>query len=223
MQQLILIHPLGVEIRGTRLTPKMYARHRNVGGFWCDCSCGNKTFASTRELNDGKRESCGCARIERNTHTEEHVKQTLLTRTKKTEQGCWVCDWAHKQKYKYKYVNFRKTRWLAHRASWTVFKGEIPEGLCVLHKCDNPPCVNPEHLFLGTKKDNAQDRSRKGRNWNCKGERNPNAKLTPATVVKIRELLSAGLTTRAVAKVFDTDPATIWRIGKGQRWSSVPK
>lgn len=59
----------------------------------------------------------------------------------------------------------RTTTFAAHRLAWILTYGPIPQGMCVLHRCDNPPCINPAHLFLGTDKDNAMDRDGKGRNW----------------------------------------------------------
>ena len=79
-----------------------------------------------------------------------------------TESGCWI--WLRGSSGQdYGGLQYGSEWVRAHRASWLAFKGEIPEGLCVLHRCDTPACVNPDHLFLGTRKDNAIDKVKKGR------------------------------------------------------------
>lgn len=76
----------------------------------------------------------------------------------------------------------------AHRISWFLKFGELPNPpLCILHKCDNRKCVNPDHLFIGDKKDNAVDRNQKGRGHIPKGESNGNSKLTKEQVLQIRK------------------------------------
>lgn len=81
----------------------------------------------------------------------------------------------------------------AHRVAWRLYRGSIPEGLLVLHKCDNPPCVNPEHLFLGTHDDNAKDRAAKGRGGGGapKGNRN-RAVYSEETIVAARAARGTG-------------------------------
>lgn len=74
----------------------------------------------------------------------------------------------------------------AHCISWVLVNGNIPNGLWVLHKCDNPACVRPDHLFLGTAQDNVDDRERKRRGNHLSGENNNNCKLTDAQVEEIR-------------------------------------
>jgi len=69
--------------------------------------------------------------------------------------------WRDRQGYGRKKVGSRTV--LAHRHAWELANGLVPEGLCVLHRCDNPPCINPDHLFLGTRADNNADRDAKGR------------------------------------------------------------
>lgn len=109
----------------------------------------------------------------------------------------------------------------AHRASWQEFRGPIPEGLCVLHRCDNPSCCNPAHLFLGTNLDNVNDRTAKGRNVNLRGEDHGRAKLRPADVLVIRKLLADGETNRGIASKCGVSHATIARIRQNRSWAHV--
>jgi hypothetical protein len=79
-----------------------------------------------------------------------------------TETGCWI--WMRSNKARnYGCIWYRNKTMFAHQVSWIAFKGEIPKGLCVLHHCDTPECVNPDHLFLGTHLDNMRDMLKKGR------------------------------------------------------------
>lgn len=104
---------------------------------------------------------------------------------------CW--NWhASKQEFGYGQFHFEQKILKAHRFSWEYFRGAIPVGLYVLHKCDNPRCINPNHLFLGTPFDNMQDKIRKGRAIYEQGEKSHNARLTDSQVKKIRDLYSTG-------------------------------
>src|SRR6266436_394803 len=108
----------------------------------------------------------------------------------------------------------------AHRISYEVFIGPIPEGLKVLHKCDNPPCINPEHLFLGTTADNSADSVIKKRN--AFGERSGNSKLTEKDVVQIKLLLNENkLTLDEIGSQFGTDKTHIWKIKEGHIWKHI--
>lgn len=109
----------------------------------------------------------------------------------------------------------------AHRASWLLAHGPIPDGLCVLHSCDNPPCVNPAHLFLGTLAENVADMMAKGRHRNgvSRGEANGRAKLTAGQVDEIRGRARGGGESRAaLARIFGVSWPTIDRIVRGTRW-----
>lgn len=111
----------------------------------------------------------------------------------------------------------------AHRYSYEFFVGEIPEGLCVLHSCDNRKCVNPEHLSVGTKKENTQDMYKKKRNPIIvqKGIRNSNAKLNEEDVLKIRKLYSDGLNCTQLSKIYDITIGAIDRIVRYKSWSHL--
>lgn len=106
----------------------------------------------------------------------------------------------------------------AHRVSWTVTFGEIPDGLFVCHKCDNRKCCNPYHLFLGTNDDNMKDMAKKGRSHRPKGEKNHFAKLTSEQVVHIRNLYEEGLTYVQISKMFGVCRSTIGGIITNKVW-----
>src|SRR5208282_4029505 len=97
---------------------------------------------------------------------------------------------------------------------WELHNGPVPNGLFVCHKCDNPPCVNPDHLFLGTNKDNVDDMWNKGRGVMCApsiGVDNVNAKLTDEDIPKIRILLAKGtLSQRKIGDLFGVTKRVIW-------------
>lgn len=111
----------------------------------------------------------------------------------------------------------------AHRLSWTIHHGAEPGELDVLHRCDNPPCVNPTHLFLGTDTDNMRDMTAKGRNrpQSLVGTANPSAKLTEALVLQIRHRVATGELRQDVAAELGVSHARVSSVCLGQTWKHV--
>jgi hypothetical protein len=100
----------------------------------------------------------------------------------------------------------------AHRVSWELCFGPIPDKQCVLHKCDNPSCVRQDHLFLGTQLENIADRDQKKRLAPGIGEQNNNAKLTTKDIIAIRELYAKNLTRIAIAHIFNVSRSYVDKI-----------
>lgn len=112
--------------------------------------------------------------------------------------------------------------YLAHRYAWEQAHGPIPEGLCVLHRCDNPPCVNLDHLFLGTIADNTADMVAKGRDrFSQPGSNNPRSKLSEDDVRAIRSALGEGCRQREVAERFNISRGQVAKIAVGLAWAGV--
>ncbi len=108
----------------------------------------------------------------------------------------------------------------SHRAAWTLLVGEIPRGACVLHRCDNPRCVNPEHLRLGTQADNLKDMRAKGRRVrqvNFDGSKNPRSRLSREQALEIRKLATKGCY-RKLAERYGVNASTVQRIAAGKIW-----
>lgn len=106
-----------------------------------------------------------------------------------------------------------------HRASWIIHNGLIPEGKFVCHSCDNPICTNPDHLWLGTIKDNSEDAKKKGRV--CHGESRPLAKLKDVDIPEIRKMLVQGVTKAFLSRKYGVSFMCISLIAKGKTWRHV--
>ena len=134
--------------------------------------------------------------------------------------GCWL--WLGSvTEHGYGTATVKRKSFKAHRLSWEVHIGPIPNGLWVLHKCDVPLCVNPNHLFLGTRQDNIADMMRKRRQQRKAGVDSTNAKLNPRIVSIMRKLHNDGVTYRAIAKMFEVNNTTVYHAVVGHTWKDL--
>lgn len=148
------------------------------------------------------------------------LEERLKKHTKLNEEtGCW--EWTrYIAKWGYGVIGIDHKAQLAHRVSYSVFKGD-PTGMCVLHTCDNPKCINPDHLFLGTNADNVRDKVAKNRQSKVgeyPGEKHHGAKLTNEDVLFIRE---SQLSQKQLAVKFNTTQPNISLIQSRVRWAHI--
>lgn len=157
-----------------------------------------------------------------NTNEKERANSTFWLKINKKENGCW--DWAlSKTEFGYGRVSLGASAkgLKTHQVAYALAYGAIPEDKNVLHHCDNRLCCNPEHLFLGTKKDNTHDMMQKGRM--CAppihfGEKHHKAKFDKETAIKIaRDLRSAS----KVAKDYGIHISTVYRIKNKKTWREL--
>lgn len=161
--------------------------------------------------------------------------------------GCWLwVGGAHACRYGlcYGWIRFARKTWAAHRASWLAHRGQFDLSLAVCHRCDNPLCINPDHLFLGTVGDNNSDRRAKKRDFwfkdrqtalanlaaarkivettrgYARGER-ARSRLTTSEIIEIRRLSSSGMPQRAISRLKKVSQSHIRAIVHRKKWAHV--
>lgn len=194
-------------------------RHKQI--LWrCVCDCGNEIVTTSGSLQTGNTQGCGCKHPKRSLPLEER----FWPKVQKTD-FCWIWTGAREGRPKFQYGVIRGVKKngfrmeMAHRVSWMIHNGPIPDGKQVLHRCDNPPCVNPSHLFVGTHQDNMDDCTKKGRRQ-C-GERASLAKLTADGVKSIRNQYKKGARSKTLAEDFGVHQSTILGVLSGRTWKHV--
>ena len=134
---------------------------------------------------------------------------------KRGDDECW--EWTgsleHGHAGRYGYMRDGRDRIRVTRFSWVLHNGPIPDGMMVCHHCDNPPCVNPRHLFLGTQHDNMVDMHAKHRH-----PRRVPRKLNDIAAARIRELYAHGMRNKELAEMFGVQPSTITYVVQGRTW-----
>lgn len=187
----------------------------------CRCECGKEKEVSSANLligNRSKIRSCGCLR---KPPLEDCLRRGVTNWGSGRVDVCW--EWTGSTApggYGQTTSDGNPTR--VHRLVYRSYVGRIPKGLWVLHRCDNPRCCNPAHLFLGTPLDNVRDMMAKGRDRRPRGEEHPHAKLTADQVREIRARHAAGGVTFAqLGREYGLHYVSVSAIVKGKKWKSV--
>lgn len=149
-----------------------------------------------------------------------HILQARILASIDKDGNCWVWK-GQRNKLGYGFLRIETHHVRAHRASYMAFYGDIPEGMLICHKCDNPSCVNPDHLFVGTNSDNSRDMSMKGRAGNqgkpsiLRGSRHPRSKLT---IAQAREIKNSARPVKELSQEYGVSKTLVRGIRSGTHW-----
>lgn len=188
---------------------------------YCHCGCGQKTrIVSASNASRGLKRGQPLRYI--NGHNDVHMNRAELFWSKVDKTGgddaCWLWTGATNND------GYGNITWLgradkAHRVSYRLAFGDIPEHLIVMHSCDTRNCVNPAHLSLGTHQDNSDDKITKGRTAWARGESNGFSKLTQSQVDEIRRIFAEGqLSQQKIANLFNVTRTNVGYIVRGTAW-----
>lgn len=190
------------------------------------CPRCKKEFARTAAHERKKYKNCYTCRNSSRNFIGPPLKNTpsAFWRYVEKTEACWLWTGPKMTRgYGLYFMNGKRRG--AHRLAYEFTYGQIPEGLLACHKCDNPPCVRPDHLFLGTVGDNMADAARKGRSRTKPrpGQDNPRAKLTDFSVLAIRKAMASGVTRKQLQHQFkDICISTLDKIIYNQTWKHLP-
>lgn len=187
----------------------------------CDC-CGKEFKVKLSRLKRGEVSCCSkyCTRELIRSNAEERFWSNVNKKGKVVSTELGNChEWTARTVSGYGIFNIANSSVKAHRFAWKIKYGKYPSYLAC-HKCDNPACVNVEHIFIGTHQYNQADKIEKGRQ--SKGETHGIAKLTNSNVNEIRKLAASGITHRTIANTFNVKKSAITSIISGRTWSHLP-
>lgn len=190
----------------------------------CECGCGQPTHLA--KLHDkryghvpGKPNRFLPGHYLKHLHRQPPLDDKFWSLVLKTD-GCWLWQ-GSLNSAGYGRLKYHQKFYFAHRLAYMLAYGEIMPGVAVCHRCDNPRCVRPDHLFLGTTADNNADRERKGRT--CAGQAHKWTRLTPTQVREIRHRYAeGGITKAALAREYHVWPSAIGQIIRRKCWADLP-
>ena len=196
--------------------------HTNKPPIQCGSCCNFFTAKRGRPLPAQKYCSKLCHSVGQVKKPHESEMEFLGSFDVDDVTGCWVWN-AGRASFGYGALKSNQKRIRAHRFSYERSFGEIPKGMIVRHSCDNPPCVNPAHLELGTMRDNTRDMMKRGRakffpGSELKGEAHPLSKITP----EIAKMIFGAMGKHAdIAAIFHVSPSLVGGIKRGTHWKHV--
>jgi hypothetical protein len=181
--------------------------------------CDKEFMALKHDVIRGKMNFCSlkCSTGFRNSSKKLLPHEIFFNNIATDENGCWI----YKVGNRYGKIYIERKTITAHRYSYLLHKGSIPNGLCVCHKCDVMKCVNPDHLFLGTKKDNVQDMLSKNRGNRKKGSKHHRTILNEEQIAQIKRRILNGERIHHLKDEYGVNRTMLYQMKAGKSWNHV--